>query len=391
MTVRIEKPAINVREELADLRKPSGVAGEAMLRAETPQEQFNLIGAGRRNLIINGDMRIAQRGTSVTGTSVAGYKTVDRWSLSLDGDNDNLVVDIAQTGDAPDGFSKSHKITVATPETAIEGDEQVSITQAIEAQDLAALAYGSSSAKEMTLSFWVKSSIAANYAVQFYTEDSNNQFVSPYTINSANTWEYKTIVVPPLTGSTITLDNNVGLLIYWGLSAGPDRTTGTGNTSSWGTWNKANTFSGMTGNWMATSGATFQITGVQLELGKVATPFEHRSYGEELAACQRYYESYNGSASAGYMPMGIAWTTNEPRFDIRYLEKRVAPTISLQSGSTLKSYNAGSGTEHTWSNFNVDDATTKTALIYGNNSMAATQGYAVQTRLIGNILIDAEL
>ena len=89
--------------------------------------------------------------------------------------------------------------------------------------------------------------------------------------------------------------------------------------------------------------------------------------------------------------MGIAWTTNEPRFDIRYLEKRVAPTISLQSGSTLKSYNAGSGTEHTWSNFNVDDATTKTALIYGNNSMAATQGYAVQTRLIGNILIDAEL
>ena len=392
MTVNISKPAVNVREKLAELDKPTGIAGEAMLRAETPQEQFNLIGAGRRNLIINGDMRIAQRGTSFTGLTTSNTKTLDRFQTE---NGTSATYTVEQITDAPSGFTWSLKSTVTTADTSLGGSDFMQIKYSVEGYDFTASGFGTSDAKHLTLSFYVKCSKAGTFSAEFTNSAQDRHCAATFTVDVANTWQRVYATIPPCTDGTWLSTNGAGLEIRIGYSR-YGATYEAANTSDVvGKWRSVSTFNDAfpvsSINLAETVNATFQITGVQLELGKVATPFEHRSYGEELALCQRYFEAYSGSSSTGYMPMGMAWTTNEPRFDIRYLEKRVAPTISLKSGSTLKSYNAGSGTEYNWSNFNVDDATAKTALIYGNNSMAATQGYAIQTRLIGNIFIDAEL
>ena len=388
MTVNVTRDAINVREKLAELDKPTGIAGEAMLRAETPQEQFNLIGAGRRNLLINGAMQHWQRGTGPQTVGSGGDYLPDRFQFW---NSTGGAYTFERSTDTPNGFAYSTKLQVTTADTSLGSAEYSIFAQHLEVQDCLSARMGYSDAQELTLSFWVKSSKTGTYSVTLHKTEGTDYFCHrTFNINSADTWEHISFTYPPNTLSGISADGTgTGFRVVCWLAAG-SAFNSSGTEGQWST--SSNRYaSDKNVNWMDSTSNNFYITGVQLELGKVATPFEHRSYGEELALCSRFFEAYSGSASSGYMPMGMAWTTNEPRFDIRYLEKRVAPTISLKSGSTLKSYNAGSGTEHTWSNFNVDDATTKTALIYGNNSMAATQGYAIQTRLIGNIFIDAEL
>ena len=284
MTVKVSKPAINVREELADLKKPTGIAGEAMLRAETPQEQFNLIGAGRRNLIINGAMQVAQRGTSATGIGTAvTYNTVDRWRFA-DAQNPPARFTQTQSTDAPDGFGFSHKFEVTTADTGVDADEMQYTDQFIEAQDLQVLKYGTSSAESFTLSFYVKCSVASTMGLRFTHEDGGGNYGASYTINAANVWERKSVTIPGNTATAINNDNGRGLRIAWGLTAGSDN-AGTDSTA----WGNGKVFGAHTNTFVGTSGATWQITGVQLEVGKVATPFEHRSYGEELALCQRYF------------------------------------------------------------------------------------------------------
>jgi len=284
MTVNVSKPAINVREKLAELDKPTGIAGEAMLRAETPQEQFNLIGAGRRRINHNGAMQVSQRGTTFNSLADNTY-TVDRykWEISV---TDQLVVNVTQDSDGPTGFANSLKLTVATPETAIEDHEFVSMVHVIEAQDMIQFGWGSDNPEPMSISFWVKSSIAGTYSISLYTQDGSRSIGRTYTINSANTWEYKTFYIPPDT-SGFDDDNGGGLWFYINLAAGPNRTNV--DNTSWGGYTGGKLCYGQEVQLAETSGATWQITGFQVEKGKVATPFEHRSYGEELALCQRYY------------------------------------------------------------------------------------------------------
>jgi hypothetical protein len=290
MTVNITKPAINLRSELADLRKPTGLAGEAMLRAETPQEQFNLIGAGRRNLIINGAMRVAQRGTSFTAAANGTYN-LDRFSMRTTG----TYLNVLQDSDAPVGFDYSLKTTVNSANPSPSSGDLTRITYICESQDVSRLNYGNSYAQTSTLSFWVKSSIVGAYTIFMYAEDANRSLVKGYTINAADTWEYKTIHVQgDVTGSGFNKDNGSGLTIEFNLMAGSSF-SGSGYQDTWVSGGGIRA-SGQTAN-CTTSGATFQITGVQLELGKVATPFEHRSYGEELALCQRYYEKQSTMSS----------------------------------------------------------------------------------------------
>jgi len=198
------------------------------------------------------------------------------------------------------------KWTTGTAESAITDSEYHSIEYSIEAQDLQRLEQGSSTAKTITLSFWVKSSVADDFGVSIYKPDSagslSTRVVNPtYTINSANTWEYKTITILGDTDSSggITLDNGIGLTLSWGIGCGPVY-SGTPNTS-WGTYSNPTWLGSQTQSTVTTtSGATFQITGVQLEVGDTATPFEHRSFGDELAKCKRYYNSsYNYGVVAG--------------------------------------------------------------------------------------------
>jgi hypothetical protein len=236
-----------------------------------------------RNRIINGDMRIAQRATSVASAGGAGgvCSTVDRFGLYL---NSAAVVSEAQVTDAPTGFTNSVKYTVTTADTSVAAGDYILPFQRIEGNNIADLSWGTASAKTVTLSFWVKSSKTGIYYVGFRNGSFARSYAAPYTISASNTWEYKTINVPGETTGTWTTDNSEGLGVFWWLMGGSDF-----NASSISTWVSANTtkFSNQV-NWADTVGATFQITGVQLEAGTAATAFERRPFGTELALCQRY-------------------------------------------------------------------------------------------------------
>ena len=282
MTVNVSKPAINVREKLAELDKPTGIAGEAMLRAETPQEQFNLIGAGRRNLIINGAMQVAQRGTSASINNTEQF-VLDRFNTQ---NSSAITATAEQSSDAPDGFAYSYKLTFTTGAASSTNEYSIS-NYYFEKQEMFPTGHGTSSPKKVTLSFWVKSSVTGNHALGLQSwAPSRRSNTHSYTINSANTWEYKTVSFTMDTTAVTVANNEKAFGIRFGHAAG---TTYEAATDSGG-WVTADDF-GFSGAAYPgeTTNATWQITGVQLEVGKVATPFEHRSYGEELALCQRYY------------------------------------------------------------------------------------------------------
>jgi hypothetical protein len=294
MTVKISKPAVNLREELADLKKPTGIAGEAMLRAETPQEQQALLGNfGRRNIVYNGAMKVAQRGTSQTGISTtAGYYTLDRWAYYA-GNSGTKAYTMSQASDGPDGFANSLKLECTTS-GSVASTSNVYVRQFFEGQDLQQIGFGTNSAKHLTVSFWVKSSVTGTYTLSLYRQDNTRTSGLAYTVNSANTWEYKSLTFNPDTTGALDDDNNVSMQIAFFISVGTDLQSGTFTNGTWKPYTASQYAAHGHAN-VATSGDTWQITGVQLEVGKVATPFEHRSYGEELALCQRYYYKSTGS------------------------------------------------------------------------------------------------
>ena len=248
---------------------------------------------GRRNLIINGAMQVAQRGTSSTGQTQGGYTTVDRLMFDMAG-RDQLVYTSEQVSDAPDGFSNSFKFTTTTAETAIDANDGFWVQQKIEAQNLQNLQNGSSGALSTILSFYVKSSQTGTFGVNLYKGDNTARVInSTYTISSANTWEYKTIT---FAGDTAGggIDNNTGegLRAVWHLAAGSNYDSV--NSTSWANYSTTNWAGGHAQDGViTTTNATWQITGVQLEVGTNASDFEHRSFGEELSLCQRYYQSLN--------------------------------------------------------------------------------------------------
>jgi len=213
---------------------------------------------GRRNLIINGAMQVAQRGTSSSG---GGYNTVDRFSLTKN-NLDEMGTTTTQSSDAPDGFSNALKLVASPAEAAIAVNERVFFTQQIEAQNLQHLKFGTSSAESITLSFWVKSDVTGNYAVSLYLLDDARVIGSTYTINSADTWEYKTLTFVGDTTGVIDNDNGGGLQISWYLMAGSDYTS-TDNTA-WGAEASGKFAYGHTASFGTTDNDNWQITGVQL-------------------------------------------------------------------------------------------------------------------------------
>ena len=340
MTVNISKPAVNVREKLAELDKPTGIAGEAMLRAETPQEQFNLIGAGRRNLIINGAMKVAQRGTSVTGVTTGGYRTCDRWHVGVSAGTHTVT----QDSSGPDGFANSLKIEC----TATGGDNNVTIEQRFEGQDLQRLAYGTSSANQITLSFWVKSNVVGRYTAELYNNDSSRQVSKTYNVTSSGTWEYKTLTYPADTNNGFGDDTGLSLYLLMWISTRSDFTSGTQNTDAWASVTNANRVNSDLPDFVGTTGNYFQITGVQLELGKVATPFEHRSYGEELALCQRYYYKINSADNNApyqrYAVVSVETSTNAEAFFQHPVTMRTNPTLEASAAANFHIYSANTAT-----------------------------------------------
>ena len=263
------------------------------------QEQF----AGARNLIINGAMQVAQRGTSSTS---GGYGCVDRFRIAEE--SDQLVFTQSQETDSPEGFSNSFKINIDTAETTLDSDDNYVVQTRLEGQNLQHLKKGTSNAESLTMSFWVKSSTTGTYIVELQDRDNTRHICQSYTISSANTWEYKTLTFAGDTTGTLNNDANESFRFFWWLAAGPDFTSGTLSTS-WASTTGANRAVGQV-NLMDTTNNNWYITGIQLEVGETASDFEHRSYGDELARCQRYYfksgsnyfqagQSYAGNSGDG--------------------------------------------------------------------------------------------
>jgi hypothetical protein len=231
-----------------------------------------------KNRIINGDMRIAQRGTSSVNTD-SSYP-VDRFYMFK---SSSGTFTSQQSSVAPAGFKTSLLCTVTSPDASpTTAGREYGITQNIEGYNVADMEFGNSNAKTITLSFWVRSSLTGTFGGSFSNSAYDRGYGFTYTINSANTWEQKSITFVADTSGTWVTDNGTGLRIRWSFGAG---SLGTANV--WGSW-----INGVTGqtNLISTNGATFYITGVQLEQNTSATPFERRLYNQELANCQRYYQ-----------------------------------------------------------------------------------------------------
>lgn len=309
---------------------------------------------GFRNRLINGGMVIDQRnnGAAVTG---AQY-TVDRWRTWFDPG----AYSFQQVTDAPTGFSNSLRVT-KTNTTA--STNYAGFVQYIEGYNFADMNFGTASASAITLSFWVKSSITGTFTVAVCNSAENRFYGATYTINSANTWEFETITIPgDTTGTWLGATNGVGLQLWFNF--GQPASAQAANT--WTTSAGARSVAGST-SLGTTNGATWQITGVQLEAGSVATPFERRDYGRELMMCQRYYQLYSGVwGTAG------GSTTVYSVFQLP-VTMRAAPTSSVSNALAMTFPGVAA---YTQSSANVSNAasasTTSVFLSFGNFSGMTT-------------------
>jgi hypothetical protein len=281
---------------------------------------------GTRNRIINGDMRIDQRnaGASVTLTGSFGY-TLDRWGGSEDTDGAATVI---QDSSAPAGFSKSLKFTTTTADASLGATQFAYVAQWIEGQNVEDLAWGTASAKSVTLSFWVRSSLTGTFGGAITNSAFNRSYPFTYSISSADTWEYKSVVIPGDTSGTWLVTNGVGIRVQLGLGVG---STYSGTAGAWA----GSQYFSATGavSVIGTLNATFYITGVQLEAGSVATPFERRSYGQELALCERYYLRYTADNDDCYGFSFSAFSTTAGVVNVTFpCSMRATPSFNF-SGS----------------------------------------------------------
>jgi len=284
-----------------------------------------------RNLIINGGFQVFQRATSATAQTDGAFLTADRWLGFVSGGG--AYTTQKSTGNTGTiSHDTAWKIDVTTADTSLAAGDYYSLVQRIEAQNLQQLAYGTSNAKTLTLSFWVRATKTGTSCI-CVTKNDNTQYnyVAEYTINASNTWEHKTITIEPdsnikAANGAITNDNGRGMQVIFVLAYGSNYTAGTANA-----WNDSADFATTNQiNHMDSTSNDFYITGVQLELGTEATPFEHRSFGDELALCQRYYQQIVGVSDQTIIGSGRANGTT-------VAEVAVPLAVSLRASPTLNS------------------------------------------------------
>jgi hypothetical protein len=318
-----------------------------------------------RNRIINGAMVIAQRGTGSTSVQTStDYVSCDRWISDA---SQNSKYTIQQSSDAPTGFNFS-LLATSSSAYSVTASDGFRLQQRIEGFNTADLAFGSASAKTVTLSFWVKSTLTGTFGGSLCNSAFNRTYPFTYTISSASTWEQKTITIAGDTSGTwIGATNGIGIIVYFSLGAGSNF-TGTNNA-----WNSGFYLGGST-SVVGTSGATFQISGVQLEAGTTASPFEYRQYGLELSLCQRYFLPMQCVNWCGFRPTASTGALQVP---FVYPILRAAPTFTQLSGSV-------NGSNVT---FDVGDAQSNYLRLYHNSTYAA--GTVAEARV--SFTLSAEL
>jgi hypothetical protein len=283
---------------------------------------------GFKNRLINGSMVIDQRnaGASVSIQTSTGY-VLDRWNSIASVNSKFSIQQNAGSITPPVGFSNYMGLT-SSATTSLGAGDYYGVRQFIEGFNVADLAWGTANAKSVTLSFWVYSSLTGTFGGVFYNNAFNRSYPFTYTISSANTWEQKFITVSGDTTGTWLTNNSIGIAINFSIGTG---STYSGTANSW----SANSYLSATGatSVVGTNGATFYITGVQLEKGSTATSFDYRSYGTELALCQRYYETYSNGTGTGSISEGLTAafpTTGICRGFVPFkVTKRASPTVTV--------------------------------------------------------------
>ena len=320
-----------------------------------------------KNLIINGAMQVAQRGTSVTAQNASNedYSTVDRFGLQMDSSASGAVT-FSQSTTVPsgNGFTNSVKMVVSTANASPSSGHVWRLYTKLEAKDIANSGWDyTSTSSYLTLSFWARSSLSGTYCVNLTAPDvaTNWKYISEYTL-TAGTWKKVTITVPGHASNVFNNDNGIGLEINWIFLAGSLQDDGTAD--SWLDQDDESTTNQV--NWMATVSNEFYLTGVQLEVGSVATPFEHRSFGDELARCQRYYQkSYNYSNAPGTTTsenMTMVYGVTNGSNDIVW--NQVA-TVSMRANATV-TYYSQTGTLGSWGYARSGASGTATVNLYRN-------------------------
>ena len=353
------------------------------------------LGAGNasimKNRIINGAMVIDQRnaGASVSTSSGASIYTLDRWQAQY---SQTSKFTVQQSSTAPTGFVNSLKITSSSAYTVVTGD-YFSIAQRIEGFNIADLGFGGSSAKTVTLSFWVQSSLTGTFGGALQNSGASRSYPFTYTISSANTWEQKTVTIAGDTSGTWLTTNGNGLTVNFGLGTG---TQYSGTAGSWA----ATDYESATGatSVVGTNGATFYITGVQLEVGSSATGYEYVNYQTSLANCQRY--------ACSTFPIGTAWASNagnagclasmiqntsaRPQAQFSFpVTMRATPTVTAYNPNASGSnwYNASTSTTDVASEINAGVTCSRVAWVLGTT----TPSGSVNNNLIIQLSASAEL
>ena len=387
MTVRANKPAFNIREKLKELTQNIGLKGRELMRAATVQEARDLVSAGRKNLIINGDMRINQRygfNNPISVTNANNYY-IDRFLAR----NATLGGAFTARQSTPGGpFYNALQLDVTTASSSLSANHYARLQYLVEGYDATALDWGVAGASDhLTLSFWVKTNAPGIYNVSI--ENSSSFYfpimVKRYVIENANTWQKIVVTFPPPSGTyTFQRTTDYGFKFTWSLALGDnfdDATDGVYRSSGYqmGTAGQR--------NWMDTVGNNFYITGVQCEVGKNATDFEHRSYGEELALCQRYYQR-NKLESGQYYALvsGTAYTSGT-FYGAYHLQTpmRVAPTsMGYSSLTDFRIIQTNTSTNPTIQAFGIDNGSgTQTLRLYatatGNTGMTPGYGGWIQS------------
>jgi len=368
----------------------------ALSKIQTKENQV-IPNLGRRNLMFNGAMQIAQRGTSFSYSAGQSADLLDRWQVAV-GSSYNFDTTISQSTTTPsgEGFKYSLKVEMDAAITP-SGSENGGIFMKFEGQDFQRLAYGTPSAKSITLSFWVRSNKTGTYCCQIQTNqhdstNSNKYFhIKEYTISAANTWEKKTLTFTGLTAQTITQTIGDGFRMIWWLSVGPDDKVATADTwtQSAGFLSTANQV-----NFADSANNEWYLTGCQLEIGDQATDFEYLSFGEDLALCQRYFcgftpDTSTGVTHAGLMNLNVRSTTS--RYSVIHfpVPMRIRPTLSY-SGS-LNGY-SGNGT-YAVQALSMNGSTGHSAEIESTFNTSGTVGHGGWVRILAGAYVhfDAEL
>lgn len=290
---------------------------------------------GFKNRIINGAMAIDQRNAGASiNTSGAWAYPVDRFSVITGGTGGGAVFAAQRSTVAPTGFTNSISLTLTTVDSSKASTELSSIRYPVEGIDCRDLMYGTSGAVTTTLSFWVRSSLIGTYCVKYGNSANDRSYVATYTINVANTWEYKTVTIPgDTTGTWVNDTTACGIQIWWDLGSGSSYNTTAGSWTA-GTYQRTTAQADVTG----TSGATFYITGVQLEKGSQATAFDYRPYSIELQLCKRYCHVFRGAADAAFSNIGFATLFDSTGAQCNVplpLPMRVQPTITYSAVGDL--------------------------------------------------------